>query len=159
MDKVDDKAPTLVVEPGITRSWSLRVIVLLLIVQAIGFVSISLSKSTQINWQYVLRSDSLPAQALDAVVISGMFIPLAILALLAAFGVLWVFRIGWLLAMIVQAVILLVCLTLYFQQKPSFVYPIMLSCIILVLYLNSLDVRLAFQVRPPSRPSEAEDEL
>ncbi len=158
MNNTYDESSTPVVERGIARSWPVRVITLLLLLQAIGLGSISISKSTQINWRQAIRGASLSAQVIDAVFISGMFISLAILAVLAAFGVLWMFRIGWLLAMLVQAVILLICLVLYFHQKPVFVYPLMLSCIILVLYLNSFDVRLAFYVRPPSKPSEAVDE-
>jgi hypothetical protein len=158
MDNISDKSPPLLVERGIARSWSIRVIGLLLLVQAIGLVSISLSKSIRINWQQALRGEALSAQAMEAVVISGMFLPLAILAVVAALSILWVSRIGWLFAMIVQAVTLLVCLTLYFQHKPIFIYPLMLSCIILILYLNSFDVHLAFHVRSPSMLSEAEDE-
>ncbi len=158
MNNTYHESPTPSVERGIARSWSIRVIVLLLLLQAIGLVSISISKSAQINWQQAIRAASLSAQAVDAVFISGIFIPLAILAVLAAFGMLWVFRIGWLLTMLVQAVILLICLVLYFHQKPAFVYPLMLSCIILVLYLNSFEVRLVFHIRPPSESSEAADE-
>lgn len=158
MDYISDKSPPLLGARGVARSWSVRVIAVLLLLQAIGLVSVSLSKSTQINWQQAIRSESLSAQALEAAVISSMFIPLAVLAVIAALGMLWVFRIGWLLAMIAQALILLDCLALYFQQKPGFVYPIMLSGVILVLYLNSFDVRLAFHVRPSSTLLEAEDE-
>jgi hypothetical protein len=56
--------------------------------------------------------------------------------------------------MIVQAVTLLACLLLYTEwesilyREPVFIYPVMLYCIVMALYLNSSDVRAAFQVKP-----------
>jgi hypothetical protein len=49
---------------------------------------------------------------------------------------------------------LLACLLLYSDWRPVsdwdpvFIYPVMLYCIVMVLYLNSSDVRAAFHVRP-----------
>ena len=71
----------------------------------------------------------------------------------AAFGLLLMFRMGWLLAMIVQSLTLLACLLLYAEweeilsAEPLFIYPVMLYCIVMVLYLNSSDVRAAFHVK------------
>ena len=56
--------------------------------------------------------------------------------------------------MTVQVFTLLACLLLYSNWQPVagwvpvYIYPVMLYCIVMVLYLNSSDVRAAFQVRP-----------
>jgi hypothetical protein len=85
-----------------------------------------------------------------------LFLPLAALALSGALGVWLGRRAGWIMAMLAQVGLLLSCLTLYFDERPGFVYPLMLSCIALVLYLNSSDVRLAFQLA--TSPAALEDE-
>jgi len=46
-----------------------------------------------------------------------------------------------------QGLTLLVCLILYFQQKPDIIYPIMLYGILMVLNLNSFEVRATVQNR------------
>lgn len=62
--------------------------------------------------------------------------------------------------MIVQALTLLACLLLYAEwedlvpEEPIFIYPIMLYCIVMVLYLNSSDIRAAFHVRRRREPRE-----
>ncbi len=120
-------------------------------------MGISISRGARIDWQQAIEREALSPQAINAAFIGGTFVPLAILGVLAALGLLLSLRAGWLLAMIVQIGILLVCLYLYVQQKPGFVYPIMLSGIILVLYLNSYDVRVRFDAGPASRQPEAPD--
>jgi hypothetical protein len=45
-------------------------------------------------------------------------------------------RIAWLMAMLVQGLSLLTALVLYFNQKPGYVYVIMLYSIFMVIYLN-----------------------
>jgi hypothetical protein len=158
VSKIYDTSSISLAKHGIARSWSIRVIALLLLVQAIGLIIIIIYESTEVNWQQALGGRMLTGEALDAVLIGSVFAPVAVLSVLAAFSMLRMFRIGWLLAMIVQTITLATCLTLYFQQKPIFVYPLMSLCIILVLYLNSFEVRLAFHVRRSSQQLEARDE-
>jgi len=43
-----------------------------------------------------------------------------------------------------------VCLWLYSLFQPGYVYPIMAYCILMILYLNSQDVRMVF--RPGQSP-------
>lgn len=134
---------------------------MLLVLQAAGLGGIGAYNVYRVDWQQVkeqLEADAMLSQGLteaveQAVVIALMLGIPAVLALLAALGFLFLFRIGWLLAMIVQSLTLLACLLLYTEweeilyQEPVFVYPVMLYCIVMVLYLNSSDVRAAFQVR------------
>ena len=144
-----------------TRSWPVRANALLLVVQAAGLVGIGAYNVYRVDWQQVqqqLEDDAMLSEGLteaveQAVVIALMLGVPAVLALLAAFGFLFLFRVGWLLAMIVQSLTLLACLLLYTEweeilyQEPLFAYPVMLYCIVMVLYLNSSDVRAAFHVR------------
>lgn len=144
-----------------TRSWPVRANALLLVLQAVGLGGIGAYNVYRVEWQQVqqqLETDATLSQRLTEAVEQAVVIVLilgipAVLALLAAFGFLFMFRIGWLLAMIVQSLTLLACLLLYAEweeilyQEPVFVYPVMLYCIVMVLYLNSSDVRAAFHVR------------
>ncbi len=54
-------------------------------------------------------------------------------------------RRGWLLAAIAQGFILAVSLWLYTLFQPGYVYPIMAYSILMILYLNSHDVRVVFR--------------
>jgi hypothetical protein len=68
--------------------------------------------------------------------------------LLAGLGFLLLKRRGWLLAAIAQGLSLGVCLWLYAELDPYYVYPIMVYCILMIMYLNSHDVRVVFHSRP-----------
>jgi hypothetical protein len=144
---------------GKPRSWPIRIIALLLLLQAVGLVGLGVYYiSTQPDLERNLNLlEATPEQGFDKLspeveavleaVISGIFlVPLAIPALVAAIGFLFLFRFGWILAMITQTVALLVCLMLYLDFKPVIVYPIMVYCTLMVLYLNVAEVRLAFFV-------------
>jgi hypothetical protein len=144
-----------------TRSWPVRANALLLVLQAAGLGGIGAYSVYQVDWQevqqqvdtYATLSQGLTEAVEQAVIVVLILGVPAILALLAAFGLLLLFRMGWLLAMIVQSLTLLACLLLYAEwqeilyEEPVFIYPVMLYCIVMVLYLNSSDVRAAFQVR------------
>ena len=73
-----------------------------------------------------------------------LFAPSAVLAALAAFGFLFLSRRGWILAALSQGASLAICLWLYSGSAPLYVYPVMVYCILMVLYLNSHDVRVVF---------------
>ena len=68
-----------------------------------------------------------------------------VLTLLSGFSFLLLRRKGWLLAAIAQGLSLAVCLWLYTLFQPGYVYPVMAYCILMVLYLNSHDVRVVFR--------------
>jgi hypothetical protein len=147
---------------GTTRSWPVRANGLLLVLQAAGLAGISAYDIYQVDWQEIQQqiefeatlSPELTEAAEQAFVVALILGLPTILAVLAALGFFLLFRVGWLLAMIVQALTLLACLLLYSEwetvlyQEPVFIYPVMLYCILMVLYLNSSDVRAAFQVKP-----------
>ena len=132
--------------------WPLRMIAFLLLLQAAALGTITIFDSPWITGFSASGNARLPAQPINAVFIRGTFTALALLAALAALGVLRVLHIAWILALVVQAVLLLLCLFLYVQHRPVGVYPMMLLSIMLVLYLNSRDARVAFRIRssPPA---------
>jgi hypothetical protein len=144
-----------------TRSWPVRANGLLLVLQAAGLGGIGAYYVYQVDWQQIqqqveaeqtLSPETIQTVEHVVIVVLTLGFP-AILAILAALGFLFLLRLGWLLAMTVQAVTLLACLLIYSEWqpvsnwKPFFIYPVMLYCIVMILYLNSSDVRAAFHVR------------
>jgi len=142
-----------------TRSWPVRVNSLLLVLQAVGLGGIGAYNVWWVDWQQV-QDDVLASleetgsiEAAEQAIVIALILGLpAILAVLAALGFFLLLRVGWLLAMFVQALTLLACLLLYVEweevlyQEPLFIYPVMLYSSVMVLYLNSSDVRAAFHV-------------
>ena len=129
-----------------TRSWPVRVASLLLLLEAVGLVVINLANLSRLEWDFLhlqtaAAISSVPDATVEAVSIALIFLPSAVLATLAAIGLFFIWRTGWLLAILTQGLTLLVCLALYFQQKPNIIYPIMLYTILMVLNLNSFEVR------------------
>ncbi len=149
--------------PAKSRSWPVRATAVLLLLQAIGLGGYSVYRITHLDWSFLpqeaeIIQDAMTFGYIEAILLVAMFIPLALLALVAAVGFVFLFRIGWLLGAIAQGLILLACLNLYFQYRPIFIYPIMVYSIIMVLYLNSFEVRIAFQPRRDSGDVEAANE-
>ena len=123
---------------------------MLLILEVIGLVLLGGYEFLQVDWRGInLRS---PQHQAVEVGVFALFVPSAILTLLSALSFLFLHRRGWLLAAIAQGLSLAVCLWLYSLFQPGYVYPIMAYCVLMILYLNSNDVRLVFL---PRRDSEA----
>jgi len=130
-------------EPGKTSYRAVRAIGALLILQVTGLVLLGGYEFLQVDW----RGIGLQGQQHRAVEVAvfALFIPSAVLTLLAALSFLLLRRRGWLLAAIAQGLSLAVCLWLYSLFQPGYVYPIMGYCILMILYLNSQDVRMVFR--------------
>ncbi len=145
-----------------SRSWPIRLIALLLFVQALGLVvlnvqSIALAsrEGPEItSWSDVITrynqsavSDLSPAeiQVVAALITASLLIPPVLMGLLAAVGFFFRWRWGWVLAMLTQIVILAFSLMVYAEWHGSpVVYVTMASSVLMVLYLNVYDVRMAF---------------
>ncbi len=138
-------------EPGKTSYRAVRAIGVLLILQVIGLVVLGAYEFLQIDWRGI-EMQGRQHRAVEAAVFA-LFIPSAILTLLAAFSFLLLHQRGWLLAAIAQGLSLAVCLWLYALFQPGYVYPIMGYCVLMVLYLNSQEVRVVFQPRRSHRVS------
>lgn len=130
-----------------------RLIGMLLVLQAVGLASLA-------AYHVVLRAGGPRAEivadlrrSFETLAAGGAFVAAAILAAVAAVGFLLMRRRGWLPAALAQTLGLGTCLALYAdEQTPDFVYPVMLYCIVMVLYLNSRDVRTMFH--PGREPGE-----
>jgi hypothetical protein len=129
------------------------VIGVLLIFEVIGLVALGGYEFLQVQWRG-LDLESLQHQVVE-VAVFALFVPSAVLTLLSALSFLFLHRRGWLLAAIAQGLSLAVCLWLYSLFQPGYVYPIMAYCVLMILYLNSQDVRVVFRPRQgPRAPHE-----
>src|SRR5215211_2872986 len=130
-------------EPDKAAYRTVKVIGVLLILEVIGLVVIGGFEFFQLRWGGLdlegTRHDTVE------VAVYALFVPSGILTLMAALSFLVMRRRGWLLAAIAQGLSLAVCLWLYSLFQPGYVYPIMGYCIIMILYLNSQDVRMVFR--------------
>jgi hypothetical protein len=131
------------------------VIGLLLILQVIGLIGLGAYEFVQVEWQRIQLDATTPPQAIE-VLAFVLFAPSAVLTLLSALSFLLLRRKGWILAALGQGLCLAVCLWLYSQLQPWYVYPIMAYCTLMILYLNSHDVRTMFHPRrEPAKPGGA----
>ena len=131
-----------------------RVIGLLLILEVLGLAGLGVYEFAQVDWQQ-LRPGAPQRQAIEVLALL-LFVPPAVMTLLSALSFLLLRRRGWLLAAIAQGVSLAICLWLYSEFQPVYVYPIMAYCILMILYLNSQDVRVVFHPRRDKARRESE---
>lgn len=119
----------------------IRVIGLLLVLQAAGLAGLIFYELLRMDWRRLALESS--GQAIEAAN-SLLFAPSVVLALLAAMSFLLLSQRGWILAALSQGACLAVCLWLYSESAPFYIYPVMVYCILMVLYLNSHAVRVVF---------------
>lgn len=132
------------------RRWTLRVIALLLAGQAMILVAIIWVGVASLDWEQEFRKVMLSITVRDTLLLGGFLLPMAIYGLSTAMELWRARRRAWLRAMMVQGMLLIFCLSSYVvQQGEWFIYLLMLTCIIIVLYLNTYDVRLSFTSREP----------
>ncbi len=137
-------------EPHKASYRTVKVIGVLLILEVIGLVVIGAFEFSQVHWRG-LQLESEQHEAAE-VAVYALFVPSGVLTLMSALSFLFMRRRGWLLAAIAQGLSLAVSLWLYTWFRPEYVYPIMAYCVLMILYLNSYDVRVVFL---PRRNSEA----
>jgi hypothetical protein len=132
-----------------------RAIGLLLILEVLGLAGLGVYEFAQVDWQQL--GPGAPQQQAIEVLALLLFVPPAVMTLLSALSFLLLRRRGWLLAAIAQGLSLGICLWLYSEFQPVYVYPIMAYCILMILYLNSQEVRVLFHPRrdKAKRGSEA----
>ena len=129
-----------------------RAIGLLLAFQVVCLVGLGAHEFLQVDWRQIGAEE--PSQQVIEALTLTLFVPPAVMTLMSAFSFLLLRRKGWLLAAISQGLSLGVCLWLYSQTQPWYVYPLMAYCILMILYLNSQDVRVVFHLRRTTRQQE-----
>lgn len=87
------------------------------------------------------------------------FVPLSILALIATIGFLRPRPGAWVIAMLVQGLLLFMALASYFGRgsRDPVLYTMLLYGVIMVVYLNYAEVPLVFRVQPGIEPLEEGD--
>ncbi len=124
----------------------IRVVGVLLILQLVGLAGLGAYEFTHVDLQR-LRFDATPSRQVIEVLAFALFVPSAVLTLLSALSFLLLRRKGWVLAALGQGLNVAICLWLYTQLQPWYVYPVMAYCTLMILYLNSRDVRARLHPR------------
>ena len=141
-------------EPTKAAYRTVKVIGVLLILEVVWLILVGAREFSQVYW----RGLELGSRQYDVaeVAVYALFIPSGILTLMSGLSFLVMRRRGWLLAAIAQGLSLAVSLWLYSWFQPGYVYPIMAYCVVMILYLNSHDVRVVFLSRQaPEAPVES----
>ena len=153
----------------LTHPLPVRIAATLLALQSVALMAVSGALWLSIV-PLVEEGDLLTAApVLDALLFVALFVPLGLLGLVGALGLVLRRRSAWSLAMVIQAAIQGVALYFYFGLpaaavvRTGLIYGIMASGILVVLYLNSAEVRLAFRRTrhpfPGNPDREASDEF
>lgn len=150
---MDDADDTMGVEIQ-ARRWTVRVIALLMAGQAVLLIAIIWVTMSTFNWELPFSVMIGSITLMDRLLLGGLLLPMAIFDLITAIG-LWLGQRGaWLRAMMTQGILLIFCLSSYVAGRhEQVIYMLMLTCIVLVLYLNTYDVRLSFNSREPKNQS------
>ena len=135
------------------RPWPVRLLTLLLLVQAAGFSLATWQRVggfalDALTWAMVWTAVTNILSSALAYIVLGMG------ALLTAllFWLLW--RQAWALAILLQGLTLLVVLVEYGRDPTLATYPLMAFAVFMVIYLHNPDIRTTFA--PPSLPDEEE---
>jgi hypothetical protein len=144
------------VEPTLAapNPWPIRAISLLLAVQAFGLAGVILSFVGQVDWDNELVAAPSP-MAVDTFLFSAGYGAVALALLLTGVSFYFRRRSAWVVAIALQGLVLGFALWVYFGTTSHFrqspwLYAIMAYSVLLVLYLNTADVRTAFLARTPT---------
>lgn len=87
-------------------------------------------------------------------------VPLSLLALIAVIGFVQLRPGAWVVAMLLQGLMLLMALGVYFtgSTADAVLYAMLLYGVVMVLYLNYAEVPLIFRVQPGETPAEPVEE-
>lgn len=121
-----------------------RAIGLLLVLEVAGIAALVAYEFSRVDWRRAVSAWVVPSREVGEVGALILLGPAVILTLFAALGFLLLRRRGWLLAAISQGAVVGVCLWLYAEYRPFYVYPIMAYAVLMILYLNVHDVRAVF---------------
>ncbi len=138
------------------RRWTMRVIALLLTAQAAILLAIIWVTVSSLNWALQFRYVFLSMTVMDTLLLGGLLLPMAIFNVFTAMGLWLGQRTAWLRAMMAQGILLIFCLSSYIANRGErFIFLLMLTCIVLVLYLNTYDVRVTFTGRESKNASNS----
>jgi hypothetical protein len=131
-----------------SRRWSTGVICFGVGMQAVGLLSGIFFLLLGITWELEWSDTALSSEATEVIVITALLAPMALFNVIALVGVWFNQQGAWMRAMLSQGILLAYCLVRYINgSATNLTYFTMLSCLTLVLYLNSVEVRLAITGR------------
>lgn len=132
-----------------TGGVALRVVNLLLLLQAAGLWSLAVREGVQVEWDQrgVLRAIATAARdgSADPAGLLASLLPLALLALVAAVAFALRRRWGWVLAMAVQGLALASGLALWAQGHGRWIHLLLAACVVLAFLLDGRPVRRHFE--------------
>ncbi|MFZ0546379.1 MAG: hypothetical protein WAM60_13120 [Candidatus Promineifilaceae bacterium] len=139
--------PAEMLDTGKARPWPVRVLTILLVVQAVGLFGLSV-----LNYNPTILQQENDLLGLLLTIFSELtrtiaFGALGLLAVVAALGFLWLWRTGWPLTMLLQGLCLLTSLGLYLRGGPPYIFAIMSYCILMVIYLHHPEIQQAFHTK------------
>jgi hypothetical protein len=126
---------------------------LLLLLEAFGFVAMGALYLGPLGPLWPLTPEAWDAGRI-ALATGFVFAVLALLALVAALGLLRQWQTAWLVGVLVQGGELLLALILFYRGRPGYVHVMMIYGIFMVLYLHQADVQAAFRPHEPADASE-----
>jgi hypothetical protein len=152
------KKPIEMLDAGIARPWPVRILTILLFIQAAGLIGLSVFSY---NPEILRQEDEVRAilTFLTEIPRTLAFGSLGLLAIAAGLGFLWIWRTGWPTAMLVQGLGLLVSIGLYLRSNPPYIFGVMAYCIIMVIYLHHPEVQQAFQTKQMQTSEWSESDL
>lgn len=132
-----------------TGGVALRVVNLLLLLQAAGLWLLAASQGVQVEWDQrgVLRAlvDAVRSGSADPAALLASLLPLALLALVAAIAFALRRRWGWVLAMAVQGFAIATGLALWSQGHGWWVHILLAACVLLAFLVDGRPVRRHFE--------------
>lgn len=139
--------PVEMLDAGEARPWPVRVSTVLLFLQAFGLIGLSIY-----GYDPAVIQQERDILDLILIIFSGLtrtiaFGSLGLLAFMAGFGFLGLWRTGWTTAILLQGLSLLVSLGLYLRTNPPYIFGLMIYCILMVIYLHHPEVQQAFQTK------------
>src|SRR5262249_19287634 len=116
------------------RRWPIRIISLLLLLQAVGLLGSCLYLFNYIDWEREVSDVGLSSTVFETIGFIVFFVPVAALILFSAIGFLFLWRVAWLTAMTGQGLSLFGSLAVYFESylnHMKLIYLIMLYSIVM----------------------------
>jgi hypothetical protein len=153
-----EKPPVEMLDAGDARPWPVKVLTLLFFVQALGLIGLAVFNFDQA----VISEETIFLQILLSILTSLnqtlAFGTLSLLAIVAGFGFLWLWKTGWLTGIMLQGLLLLVAIGLYLRGGPIYVFGLMSYSILMIIYLHHPEVQQAFQTKQTQQQKMEEAE-
>lgn len=132
--------------------WSLRAVALLLLLQAAGLGLLAWLNLPDANLWAAFNEAQLGQRIRELLPLVTYGLT-ALIALLAAVGLVGRRPSAWPFAMLAQGLTLAAALTLYLNSRPGYIYILMAYAIYIVLYLHNEEIQLIFRPRPEPPPA------